>query len=147
MITLTRLRKAVLVLATSVAVVGCGGNAPSNPSGADTTYGAPVDAIDALPIPAIVAEADQYVGRRVSVDGRIVRVTRDGCALALEAGDGPPLLVRAARSGASGCAWQVPDTTAGFAVATGTLHIERDTLHLSANGVQVTPVHVAEPDS
>lgn len=125
----------------------CGGDAPENPIEAEQTYGAPVDATDAIPVPAVAAEPDRYIGRRVTIDGRIVRVARDGCTLALQADAGPPLLVTAPRSGASACGWQVPDTTDGFAVAVGRLRVERDTLHLTANGVQVTPVQVSEPDS
>lgn len=138
----------ILLFATvGILLSGCGPEAPTNPTEAQQTYGATVDAANALPVPAVIAETDRYVGRRVSVDGRIGRVTRNGCTLSLEAGDGPPLLVNAPRAEASACRWQVPDTTDGFAVATGTLRVERDTLRLSANGVQVTPVHVAEPDS
>jgi len=128
-----------LVAAVGILLSGCGPEAPTTPTEAQQTYGATVDAANALPVPAVVAEVDRYIGRRVSVDGRVGRVTRDGCTLSLEAGDGPPFLVIAPRVDASSCAWQVPDTTEGFAIA--------DTLRLSANGVQVTPVHVAEPDS
>ncbi len=137
----------LLFAAVGMLLSGCGPEAPKNPTEAQQTYGATVDAADALPVPAVVAEAKRYVGRRVSVDGRIGRVTRNGCTLYLETEDGPPLLVNAPRAEASACAWQVPDTTDGFAVAAGTLRVERDTLRLSANGVQVTPVQVSEPDS
>jgi len=41
----------------------------------------------------------------------------------------------------------VPAALDGIAVASGTLRVAGDTLRLTANGVQVTPVQIAEPDS
>jgi hypothetical protein len=126
-----------LILA-SLLLGGCGGEPPPNPAAADTTYGAAVAATGALPAPAVAAEAPRYVGRRVTVDGRIAGVLPDGCGLRLDAGDGPPLRVDAPRPGGA-CTWQVPTALDGIAAAAGTLRAAGDTLRLTANGVQVTP--------
>ena len=137
---------AALILSIAMFVGGCG-DAPSRaPAAADTTYGAAVPVADALPAPAVAAEADRYVGRRLAIDGRVAAVTADGCALHLRTGGGPPLRVEASRPGGT-CAWRVPAALDGIAVAAGTLRVAGDTLRLTANGVQVTPVQIAEPDS
>ena len=117
---------------------GCSDAPPPNPAAADTTYGAAVTPADALPASAVAAERARYVGRRVTVDGRVVDVAPDGCALRLDAGEGPPLRVDAPRPDGA-CAWRVPPPLEGIAVATGTLRATGDTLRLTANGVQVTP--------
>lgn len=130
----------LLLLAVPPLIVACGSDAPENPIEAQQTYGAPVDATDAIPVPAAAAEQDRYLGRRVTIDGRIIRIRSDGCALTLDTGDNAPLRVEASRIPDDGCAWQIPAETRGFAVAVGSLRVERDTLHLTANGVQVTPV-------
>ena len=126
---------------------GCGDGPPPTPAAADTTYGAAVNATDAIPAPAVTAEADRYVGRRVTVDGRIGAVAQDGCTVYLRTDDGPPLRVDAARDSTGTCAWQLPAGRDGIAAATGTLRADGDTLRLPANGVQVTPVQISETDS
>ncbi|MFB6249150.1 MAG: hypothetical protein ABEL97_11330 [Salinibacter sp.] len=136
----------VLGVALLLSLGACGGGAPRSPAAADTTYGAAVAVAGALPAPAVAAEATRYVGRRVTVDGRVVGVAPEGCGLRLDAGDGPPLRVDAPRPGGA-CAWQVPTALDGIAAAAGTLRAAGDTLRLTANGVQVTPVQVSEPDS
>lgn len=128
-----------LLLAAGTVLGACGENASRAPTAADTTYGAAVEVAEALPTPAVAAEAARYVGRRVTVDGRIVDVPPDGCGLRLDAGDGPPLRVDAPRPGDT-CAWRVPTALDGIAVAAGTLRAAGDTLRLSANGVAVTPL-------
>ena len=125
---------------------GCSDAPPPTPAAADTTYGAAVATADALPAPAVAAERARYVGLPVTVDGRVVDVAPDGCGLRLDAGEGPPLRVDAARPDGA-CAWRVPTALDGIAVAAGTLRAAGDTLRLTANGVQVTPVQIAEPDS
>lgn len=129
-----------------VLVAGCVGSS-GDPAAAQTTYGASVDATEAVPAPAVAAEESLYVDRVLSIDGRLTAVKENGCGLQLDTGDDSPLFVTSARTTDGSCTWQVPDTTDGFAVATGTLRVERDTLRLSANGVQVTPVRLSEPDS
>jgi hypothetical protein len=128
------------LLLASLLLSGCGGDAPQNPAEADHTYGAAVDPTDAIPVPVVAAEAARHGGQRVTVDGRIAGVARDGCTLHLATDTGPPLRVDAARTGTDTCAWQVPAGTDGFAVAAGTLRTAADTLRLTANGVQVTPL-------
>jgi hypothetical protein len=81
----------------------------------------------------------------VTIDGRVARVVADGCGLVLRA-NGAPIRVDAPTA-ADGCAWRVPAGTDGIAVAAGTLRTAGDTLRLSANGVQVTPVHPAGANS
>ena len=122
---------------------GCGDGPPSTPAAADTTYGAAVNATDAIPAPAVAAEPDRYVGRRVTVDGRIGAVAQDGCTASLQTDGGPPLRIDAPRDRAGACAWRLPAGRDGIAAATGTLRVERDTLRLPANGVQVTPLRPA----
>lgn len=136
---MTRLLPVLLALLLGA----CGGDAPRNRAAAEQTYGAAVDATDAIPTPAVAAEAARYVGTRVTVDGRIADVARDGCTLHLDAETGPPLRVDAVRAGEESCAWQVPADIEGFAVAAGTLRTAGDTLRLNANGVQVTPVRIS----
>jgi len=131
------------LLVAGLLLGGCGDAPPPNPAAADTTYGAAVDATDALPAPAVAAERDRYVGRRVTVDGRIGAVAQDGCTVYLRTDDGPPLRVDAARDSTGTCAWQLPAGLEDIAAATGTLRVERDTLRLPANGVQVTPLRLA----
>ena len=125
---------------------------------AETTYGTPVDATEAIPAPAVAAEDSLYVGHRVTIDGRITAVWTSGCAIQVST-DAAPLVVtaprpkggssrRAARRTDTGdCAWQVPGDAQGFAVAAGTLRVADDTLRLSADGVRVTPVGFSNPDS
>lgn len=137
----------LLVVAVTGFLLAACGSGTSNPSEAQQTYGAPVDAIDAFPAVAVAAEADAYVGRSLAVDGRIAAVRDDGCTLQLETNEGPPLLVTAVRTEGDGCAWQVPDDEDGVAVAAGPLRLDDDTLRLSANGVEVTPVHPMDSDS
>lgn len=137
--------RSVIVLALGLVLGACGADAP-DPDAAETAYGAPVDATSAIPVPAVVAEPDRYVGGRVTVDGRIVSVMSGGCTLHLDTDDGPPLRVEAGRPQAGECAWRVPRESDGFAVAAGTLRAARDTLRLIANGVRVTPVRLS-PDS
>ncbi len=126
---------------------GCGGDAPQNPAAAEQTYGAPVDATDAIPVPAVAAEAARYTRSRVTVGGRIAGVMQDGCVLHLATGVGSPLRVDATRTGEGACRWQVPGGTDGFAVVAGTLRADGDALRLSANGVRVTPVHTLDAGS
>lgn len=128
-------------------VGGCGGDPPPDPADAQRTYGASVDATDAIPAPAVAAEQDRYLGTRVTVDGRIEAVTNEGCTLHLETASESPLRVEATRTEEDECAWQMSSDANGFAVAAGTLRATNDSLHLSANGLQETPVHVAVPDS
>lgn len=134
------------LILVSLLLGGCSGEPPPNPAAADTTYGAALEVAEALPAPAVAAEAARYVGRRVTVDGRIVGVSPDGCGLRLDAGDGPPLLVDAPRPGGP-CAWQVPTALDGIAAAAGTLRATGDTLRLSANGVAVTPFRPSRADA
>jgi len=122
----------------------CGG--ASDADRAETTYGTPVDATEALPVPALAAEDSLYVGRRVTIDGRIIAVRASGCAVHLST-DATPIVVNTVRTDAGDCAWQVPRDANGFAVAAGTLRVAGDTLRLSANGVRVMPVRLSSPDS
>jgi len=122
----------------------CGG--ASDADQAETTYGTPVDATDAMPAPAVAAEDSVYVGHRVTIDGRITAVRASGCTMQV-ATDAAPLVVTARRTDAGDCAWQVPRDAQGFAVASGTLRVADDTLRLTANGVRVTPVRLSNPDS
>ena len=135
----------VLALLVGLLLGACGSGA-SDSNRADTTYGAPIDATDAMPAPAVAAEDSLYRGHRVTIDGRITAVRASGCDMQL-ATDATPLVVAASRSEAGDCAWQVPSDAQGFAVAAGTLRTAGDTLRLTANGVRVTPVRVSSPDT
>jgi hypothetical protein len=125
--------------------MACGNETARTPSTAQQSYGVSVDASDARPGPAIAAEHDRYVGRYITVDGRITSVSDDGCQVKLDTNTAPPLRIEAPRS-AGDCAWTVPPGTNGIAAATGTLRVSDDALRLSANGVQVTPVRIQEAD-
>ena len=158
-----------LVLLVSLLLAACGSGA-SDSNRADTTYGASVDATDAMPVPAVAAEDSLYRGHEVTIDGRITAVRASGCEvkLATEAAlfivtaprpKGAPRAKRgsahrggsgsqaAPRTDAGGCAWQLSSDASGVAVAAGTLRTAGDTLRLMANGVQVTPVRISSPDS
>ena len=123
------------------------GNEAVSPTQAQQTFGTSVTVTDAIPASAVAAEPNRYLGRRVTVDGRIAARGDNGCTVNLDTENGPPLRIEAIRSENDTCTWQVPAELDGIAAATGTLRAENDTLRLSANGVQVTPVQVAEPDS
>ena len=127
-------------------LLGACGSGASDSNRADTTYGAPIDATDAMPAPAVAAEDSLYRGRRVTIDGRITAVRASGCDMQL-ATDATPLVVAAPRTDAGDCAWQVPNSAPGVAVAAGTLRAANDTLRLTANGVRVTPVRISSPDT
>lgn len=127
-------------------LLGACGSGASDSNRADTTYGAPIDATDAMPAPAVAAEDSLYRGHRVTIDGRITAVRASGCDMQL-ATDATPLVVAAPRTDAGDCAWQVPSDAQGFAVAAGTLRTAEDTLRLTANGVRVTPVRISSPDT
>jgi len=145
-----------LVLLLGLLLGACGTGA-SDADQAETSYGTPVDATEALPAPVVAAEESLYVGHRVTIDGRITAVQASGCKVQL-ATDAAPLVMAAPRpkEGSSlraaprtdtgDCAWQVPNDTQGFAVAAGTLRVTGDTLRLTANGVRVTPVRISSPD-
>ena len=133
------------ILLGGVLLAGCG-TGETNATGAEETRGTPVDATEAVPAPAIAAEASRYEGHLVAVDGRIAAVGATGCELALATG-GRPLVVMAPRTEADGCAWSVPGATQGFAVAAGTLRVTDDTLRLTADGVGVTPARLSNPNS
>ena len=135
----------VLALLVGLLLGACGSGA-SDSNRADTTYGAPIDATDAMPAPAVAAEDSLYRGHRVTIDGRITAVRASGCDMQL-ATDATPLVVAAPRTDAGDCAWQVPNSAPGVAVAAGTLRTAEDTLRLTANGVRVTPVRISSPDS
>lgn len=144
---MTRFFQPELFLPVIIGLLGaCGPNA-SSPSDAQQTYGAPVDGTAAIPAVAVAAEADMYTSHALTVDGRIVAVREGGCALRLATEEGPPLQVVAPRSRTEACAWQVPSGQDGIVVAAGTLRVDGDTLRLTANGVQVTPLRVSPPDS
>lgn len=134
-----------LALLVGLLLGSCGSGA-SDSNRADTTYGAPIDATDAMPASAVAAEDSLYRGHRVTIDGRITAVRASGCDMQL-ATDATPLVVAASRSEAGDCAWQVPSDAQGFAVAAGTLRTAGDTLRLTANGVRVTPVRISSPDT
>jgi hypothetical protein len=140
---MARLAPALLI---GLLLGGCSGDVPSS-SKAETTYGVSVDATNAYPAPAVAAEVSPYAGQSVTVEGRVMAVTENGCGYRLDTGDNPPLLVRAVRGDDESCAWQVPPETNGFAAAAGTLRTAGDTLRLTANGVRVTPVRILTPDS
>ena len=127
-------------------LLGACGSGASDSNRADTTYGAPIDATDAMPAPAVAAEDSLYRGHRVTIDGRVTAVRASGCDMQLVTA-AIPLVVTAARTDAGDCAWQVPGDAQGFVVAAGTLRVAADTLRLTANGVRVTPVRIPEPDS
>lgn len=140
------IRFTVLTLTLGMLAAGCNNEQSQNPAAAQHTYGTPVDATEAIPAPVVAVEDSFYVGRSVTVDGRIVTVEANGCKMHL-ATDAVPLIVTAPRTGADDCAWQVPTDAQGFAVAAGTLRIADDTLRLTANGVRGTPVRISSPDS
>lgn len=131
------LPRAALVLALALAAGGCG--TPPAPNAAEATYGTPPEADDALPLPAVRAEADRYVGRAVTVEGRIAAVEQGGCILRLADGDGRAVRVAAPGTATADCGWTVPDTTRGLAVARGTLRQGGDAFLLRAPGVRVLP--------
>ena len=132
------------LLLLGVVLGACGG--ASDADQAETTYGTPVDATEALPAPAVAGEDSLYVGHRVTIDGRITALRKNGCEVHLST-DAAPLVVTARRIAGGNCAWQVPRDAQGFAVASGTLRVADDTLRLTANGVRVTPVRFSNPDS
>ena len=127
-------------------LLGACGSGASGSNRADTTYGAPIDATDAMPAPAVAVEDSLYRGHRVTIDGRITAVRTSGCEVEL-ATEAAPFIVAAPRTDAGDCAWQLPSDAQDFAVAAGTLRTAEDTLRLTANGVRVTPVRVSSPDS
>lgn len=142
--TMFPLQTALVAVGLTIAACGSG---PSNPSEAQQTYGASVDVMDAFPAVAVAAEADVYEGRRLAIDGRIAAVRDGGCTLQLATEEGPPLLVTAARTETDECAWQLSNVDGDIAAAAGSLQAADDTLRLTANGVQVTPVQSTESDS
>lgn len=124
---------------------GCTEDTPPDPMEAERGYGAPVSETDAVPVPAIAAEPDRYVGHTVTADGRIVRVSNSGCTLVLDGEGQPSLRIDAVRTETE-CAWKLPRDARGFAVATGTLRRTEDTLHMSTRGVELTPMRLPDGD-
>ena len=93
---------------------------------AATTYGAEVDAAQALPAEAVLAEADRYAGQPVTVEGRVVEVCqKKGCWLTLDAGEGRGIRILTARTPEGGYVYTVPKDISGRrAVVHGTLKAE-----------------------
>ena len=133
-----------LVLLLGLLLGACGGT--SDADQAETTYGMPVDATEAIPAPAVAAEDSLYVGHRVTVDGHITAVRKNGCEMHLST-DAAPLVVKTFHADAGDCTRQLPRDAQGFAVASGTLRVADDTLRLTADGVRMTPVRLSNPDS
>lgn len=99
-------------------------NAPAAP--AATTYGAEVDAAQALPAEAVLADAERYAGQPVTVEGRVVEVCqKKGCWLTLDAGEGRGIRILTARTPEGDYVYTVPKDLSGQrAVVHGTLKAE-----------------------
>jgi hypothetical protein len=103
-------------------LIGCQPETPEDAPASLLEFGAPVRTAEAVPAPAVATEAQAYVNRTVTVDGRITEVCqKKGCWWTLDTGD-RPIRVHVARTEGGDYAFTIPkDLSGAHATVTGTL--------------------------
>lgn len=113
---------------------------PSAPAATYDTFGAAIEPQDAVPVQAVVAEPEPYLGQTVKIEGVAREVCQmAGCWLTLDAGDGRYVRVNVARKDDGGYAFTVPKDISGRrVVVVGTLALEtlspETAAHLAEDG-------------
>ncbi len=104
-------------------MIGCQSEAPEDAASPSLLeFGTPVRTAEAVPAPAVAAEAASYTNRTVTVEGRITEVCHQkGCWWTLDTGD-RPIRVHVARTEGGDYAFTIPkDLSGAHATVTGTL--------------------------
>lgn len=108
----------------------CGAEQAEAPAAAATqtsspydTYGEAFSEEGAVPVQAVVAERDRYVGQSVKIEGTVAEVCQmEGCWLTIHAGDGDNVRILVARKESGDYAFTVPKDISGRRVVVqGTL--------------------------
>ena len=86
-------------------------------------YGQSFSDEGAIPVQAVLAERDQYIGQSVKIEGTVAEVCQmAGCWLTLQAGDGDNVRILVARKESGAYAFTVPKDISGRRVVVqGTL--------------------------
>ena len=119
-----------VLLILALVLGACGAEQAEAPEAAATqttspydTYGEAFSDEGAVPVQAVVAERDQYVGQSVKIEGTVAEVCQmEGCWLTLHAGDADNIRIFVARNEDGGYAFTVPKDISGRRVVVqGTL--------------------------
>ena len=123
-------RHTAVLLILALVVGACGAEQADAPAAAATDTASPYDVFGeafsdegAVPVQAVMAERDQYVGKSVKIEGTVAEVCQmEGCWLTIQAGDGDNVRVLVARKESGEYAFTVPTDISGRRVVVqGTL--------------------------
>ncbi len=121
-------RQTAVLLMLALVLGACGAEQAETPATTDTTspydvFGEAFSDEGAVPVQAVVAERDQYVGKPVKIEGTVAEVCQmAGCWLTIQAGDGDNVRILVARQESGDYAFTVPKDISGRRVVVqGTL--------------------------
>ena len=141
------------LIGTCLLLISCGGSELAS----DEIYGEQHEAVDVIPVEAVLAEPQYYLDNEIAVAGTVHEVCQmAGCWLMLRGLDsGEGLRVHTEQTESGGYAFTVPTDISGrYAVAVGTLkipdmeeeeHYQKDApgnvpvLSMIAAGVRISP--------
>lgn len=114
-------RHAAVFLSLALLLGACGAEQADAPAAAAADVIAPYDVYGeafsdegALPVQAVVAEREQYLGQSVKVEGTVAEVCQaKGCWLTLQTGDGNNVRIHVARKESGDYAFTVPNDISG----------------------------------
>ena len=123
-------RHTAVLLIFALFLGACGAEQADAPAAAATDTASPYDVFGeafsdegAVPVQAVVAEREQYVGQSVKVEGTVAEVCQmEGCWLTIHAGEGDNIRIFVARDESGAYAFTVPTDISGRRVVVqGTL--------------------------
>ena len=123
-------RQTAVLLILALVLGACGAEQADAPAAAATDTSSPYDVFGeafsdegAVPVQAVVAERDQYVGKPVKIEGTVAEVCQmAGCWLTIHAGAGDNVRILVARKESGEYAFTVPKDISGRRVVVqGTL--------------------------
>jgi hypothetical protein len=114
-----------ILLLGALVLGGCASEAPEPPDPTATyeSFGVQILPEGAVPVQAVLAEPENYVGRIVKIEGTVREVCQNaGCWLTMDAGEGPLVRILVDRDEDGGYAFTVPKDIGGRrAIARGIL--------------------------
>ena len=123
-------RQTAVLLLLALVLGACAAEQADAPAAAATDMASPYDVFGeafsdegAVPVQAVVAERDQYIGQAVKIEGTVAEVCQmAGCWLTIQAGDGDNVRILVARTESGDYAFTVPKDISGRRVVVqGTL--------------------------